>query len=287
MTGSRRLTRQLVLVALCVGGLYFSGRGHLADPPWRHPSSFTDWWEREGSIVAAFSAARVTLMGAGAYWFGLLVTVWASSWLGAKRMLVVLSRSRILGATKALRLAVGASAMGSVLVVAASPSLASPVLGPDPAPVLTNLSAASAGSPQPVLGGVGPVLDPAKSRAGAAPTPPAPARPAPIRSDRPGPQAKRQPEESTAGGLDDGPDRPGGSSAGTLEREWVVRPGDDLWSIAARTLEAAWRKTPSDPQIARYWQRLIESNRARLPDPADPSLLFPADVIFLPPVPSS
>jgi hypothetical protein len=35
--------------------------------------------------------------------------------------------------------------------------------------------------------------------------------------------------------------------------------------------------------VARYWLRLIEANRSHLPDPADPNLLFPGDVLVLPP----
>jgi hypothetical protein len=34
--------------------------------------------------------------------------------------------------------------------------------------------------------------------------------------------------------------------------------------------------------VPAYWARLIEANRSRLPDPADPSLLFPGDVLVLP-----
>jgi hypothetical protein len=35
--------------------------------------------------------------------------------------------------------------------------------------------------------------------------------------------------------------------------------------------------------VGRYWVELIAANRSRLPDPSDPSLLFPGDLVRLPP----
>ncbi|MFV2039551.1 MAG: hypothetical protein ACC660_04860, partial [Acidimicrobiales bacterium] len=45
---------------------------------------------------------------------------------------------------------------------------------------------------------------------------------------------------------------------------WVVETGDHLWGIAEETLLDAWGRQPGEPEIARYWLRLIESNRDRL-----------------------
>ncbi|HSH23480.1 MAG TPA: hypothetical protein VK975_05390, partial [Acidimicrobiales bacterium] len=63
------------------------------------------------------------------------------------------------------------------------------------------------------------------------------------------------------------------------DREWVVAPGDHLWSVATRVLEAAWAMPATDDQVADYWQRLIEANRDRLADPANPDLVFPGQVL--------
>jgi hypothetical protein len=67
-----------------------------------------------------------------------------------------------------------------------------------------------------------------------------------------------------------------------------VRPGDDLWSIAAATVAAAQGpagrdQPPTAGEIATYWGRVLSSNRARLPDPDNPNLIFPGDRIELPP----
>jgi hypothetical protein len=35
--------------------------------------------------------------------------------------------------------------------------------------------------------------------------------------------------------------------------------------------------------VVRYWRRLIDTNRDRLRDPSNPSLVYPGQVIELPP----
>jgi hypothetical protein len=271
----RPIIRQLALVALATGGLYLKGRG-LLEPPMAHPSLLDKWWEDEGPIVAVFSALRLVLLGAGVYWMGLLVLAGALSCLGGRRAIAVFSRSGLLGAKRAAGLAVGASAMGSILVVAASPSLASP--GPaGPAPVLTNLSTAPASAPlrvgrssRPVVTGLGPSTR-------TEPPPATAARRTVVR-----PTAARRTVVPAAPRLFTAP---AGYRPERQPRQWIVQPGDDLWSIAKGTLEVEWGSRPSDPQVASYWREVIQTNRDRLPDPTDPSLLFPADIIYLPPLP--
>jgi len=83
----------------------------------------------------------------------------------------------------------------------------------------------------------------------------------------------------------------GGAASGTAGSGntdvWVVRPGDDLWSIAEATLARAWGHPPADADLARYWWRVVQTNRADLPEPANPSLLFPGDRIAIPPPPAA
>ena len=65
----------------------------------------------------------------------------------------------------------------------------------------------------------------------------------------------------------------------------TLAPGDHLWSVAARTLATAWGRPPAEREVAPYWRLLVELNRSALPDPADPDLVFPGEVLRLPPVP--
>lgn len=64
--------------------------------------------------------------------------------------------------------------------------------------------------------------------------------------------------------------------------EVVVRPGDHLWGIAARTLAARLGRSPSDAEVVPYWQALIEANRDRLVSRDDPDLIVPGQVFHLP-----
>ena len=73
-----------------------------------------------------------------------------------------------------------------------------------------------------------------------------------------------------------------GSPAAARQDEVTVAVGDSFWSIAAD--ELARRGAPaSDRQIVPYWRRLIQHNRAVLVDPGNPDLLYPGQVLTLPP----
>ena len=66
---------------------------------------------------------------------------------------------------------------------------------------------------------------------------------------------------------------------------WTVRPGDNLWSIAASTLRSFLDRDPTDREISTYWMRVIELNRATLPIPSDPDLIFAGSQVRLPSLP--
>ena len=79
-----------------------------------------------------------------------------------------------------------------------------------------------------------------------------------------------QPAEPTAPAA--APAAPAGP--GTYE----VRPGDHLWGIAERVMAERLGREATDAEVAPYWRRLIDLN-----EPADPDLIFPGDVVRLPP----
>jgi hypothetical protein len=84
------------------------------------------------------------------------------------------------------------------------------------------------------------------------------------------------------------PPGPAGPAAdvtgGGVEVEtWTVATGDSFWSIAEQTL-AGPGAAADDRRIAVHWRRLVEANRDRLPDPANPDLLLPGqELVLLPP----
>jgi nucleoid-associated protein YgaU len=65
---------------------------------------------------------------------------------------------------------------------------------------------------------------------------------------------------------------------------WTVAPGDHLWSIATAALTDRWGRHPSDAEVDPYWRRLIEANRANLAHRDNPDLIYPGQVLVLPPV---
>jgi nucleoid-associated protein YgaU len=64
-------------------------------------------------------------------------------------------------------------------------------------------------------------------------------------------------------------------------RTYVVRRGDNLWSIARARLVTEGNADPDETHIARYWRALVAANQATLRS-GNPSLIFPGEVIALP-----
>jgi len=66
----------------------------------------------------------------------------------------------------------------------------------------------------------------------------------------------------------------------------TVARGEHLWSIAARQVATATgnpRAAVAPADIARYWRRVVEVNRPRLRS-GDPNLVYPGEVVELPPL---
>jgi nucleoid-associated protein YgaU len=66
----------------------------------------------------------------------------------------------------------------------------------------------------------------------------------------------------------------------------VVSSGDNLWEISASHLAAASARARievPDGEIAPYWALVCETNRPTLQS-GDPNLIFPGEVVRLPPV---
>jgi hypothetical protein len=74
------------------------------------------------------------------------------------------------------------------------------------------------------------------------------------------------------------------ATTATVDDMWTVAPGDSFWLVAQEHLAATTGASPSEREVTRYWRALIEENRASLPDPLNPDLLFAAAVLVLPPV---
>jgi nucleoid-associated protein YgaU len=74
--------------------------------------------------------------------------------------------------------------------------------------------------------------------------------------------------------------------AATVPSEWQVRPGEHLWAVAEQVLGQAWGRPATDTEIDPYWRALVAANRSRLPDPDNPDLVYPGEVLTVPPPPA-
>lgn len=63
----------------------------------------------------------------------------------------------------------------------------------------------------------------------------------------------------------------------------TVESGDNLWSIADNQLQATAGTEPTTATIIEYWRRLIETNRTTLRS-GDPNLIYPGELVALPPL---
>lgn len=71
-----------------------------------------------------------------------------------------------------------------------------------------------------------------------------------------------------------------------VDRQHVVAPGDNLWTIAAARLSQAKNISPSEltnEEIHAYWVRVIDANERALRS-GNPNLIFPGERIALPPI---
>lgn len=83
--------------------------------------------------------------------------------------------------------------------------------------------------------------------------------------------------------------RPGGPvaahAAGSPQRvAWEVRGGEHFRSIAEAALHEVLGRRPTEAELAPYYRELVDENRGVLADPEDPNLLFPGQVLVIPPV---
>lgn len=79
------------------------------------------------------------------------------------------------------------------------------------------------------------------------------------------------------------PPQPDPEPAATGLRRHTVVAGDHFWSVAESELLAARSRPVSDKEIDPYWRLLVDTNRAEV---LDPDLLFPGQVVVVPPVPT-
>ncbi|MGI8761931.1 MAG: LysM peptidoglycan-binding domain-containing protein [Jatrophihabitantaceae bacterium] len=217
------------------------------------------WVERVGPDAAA-TALAATALWAVALWLGLgLLAVLVAHLPGATGR-AAHRVARTLLPRAVYRLAAGATGLGLLLAPVAAGAQTVP------------LPATTTSAPVPV---------PSWPRSGDEPALPAPALPrsAPSTAQAPTPAPRPAPTRAPtrAPAAPSAPSRtPSPPSPPSTGADVVVRPGDTLWSIAARHVPAP----AAEARIAAEWPRWFGANRATIG--ADPALITPGEVLHAP-----
>jgi hypothetical protein len=303
--------RWLALVA-ALGVLHLCGRGALARPSLGLLPPGPAGASPRPAIETAVAVIRLAALGAGGYLLFIVTVALIGRSLRHRPTVHLAARftppslRTILALATTTGVAVGvagpvAGAAGTRQPPAAAPPTlrwtASPAAGPaDPptlrwtaspaAPPATPTSLKSNG-PAPAGDAAPPTLHwmaPPTARLAAPPSSTAarPARRAVAEPDQP-----RKVRAAVAGRSLPTPPRPvrRPTPAPVNPSGYVIRPGDNFWSIAASRVGVSGPGARADNErVADYWRLLVEANRRNLPVPGQPDLLFPGDRIDLPPV---
>jgi hypothetical protein len=64
--------------------------------------------------------------------------------------------------------------------------------------------------------------------------------------------------------------------------EVIIERGDNMWTLAKARLEELNGRPPTNAEIGPYWRRVVRANQDRIRS-GDPDLIFPGEVLILPP----
>ena len=251
--------------------------GILAPPPLTEPGELARWTVERAPDEAAVAVARLMALASAWYLLASTTATAVARVAGAARLvraaeavstpLVRRLVSGAVGVSLATAAAGGGTAVawagtdlgGSVpTTVEPGGSLSAEV--PGTPPVMRLLAPTEAGAPEPAAAEAGP--------AAAAP-------------DRSGPA-----RDAEAGGPTIEPGDDGAAGSEPAPRSWTVRPGDHLWAVAEQVLIEAWERAPTDAEVDPYWRAVVERNRSVLRVPGNPDLVFPGQVLAVPPPPA-
>lgn len=300
MTGRGTRNMAAWTVTLGVSGLILrlAGDGGLGLSTLGDPFGWASWVERVGPVAAAFSVVRLLAVGA---WLYLVVVTTAGTALRLARahtLVSVLDRLT----PPALRRLLASTVGGITLAVSSGGASLAWTAPPDRTPTTVVAVGTSTGSDaladSPLtltMKRLTPSDGPAASNGvdnsdghdnstGDQPsTPPVTTGPNPTMTMRhlaPGEERRDAAQPATA---------------------WTVAPGESFWSRAEAVVASSGptgnhpgenhpgegkrhptERRPTDADIGSYWLRLIEANRSKLADAANPDLIFPGQVFVLP-----
>jgi len=245
----------LAVLAGTIVGLARLGSGPLATPPLRHPQALPVWLHRSGAPTAVFAVVR--LLALVLAWYLLATTTIGVLARASRvpRLVTTADRFTVPPVRRLLTAAAGAGMSLSLSGIALVPMV----------------GAAPHGWPRPTATRSGPATATASGRP---PTVVVERLP-----DRSGAVLERLPDDDDTATMS--VEAPTAAPAATTTW-WTVRPGESFWSEAERVTRSR-SGAATDVDISGYWTTLIEHNRDRLVDPANPDLIYPGQRFELPP----
>jgi hypothetical protein len=267
-------------LGLTIAGFTALGSGPLAAPPVSDPGAFGAWLDGREPVTAAVALLRLVVLALA--WYLLAVTVLAvlARCTRAVRVIRFADALAVPAVRRLVRGAVGVS-LATGMVASSTAAVASPLPADPGVPPGARTGMVALDDPSPDHRPGEEVPDPET-------TPMVDLGPPATHLD-PAEDDHDAGDEDVAGavGVEVGGDHPegGGASEGGGGAEHTVTSGEHLWAIAAATLADELGRAPSEGEVVPYWQQLIATNRDVLADPANPDLLFPGQLLTLPPVP--
>lgn len=278
MDVNQRLRQMLPLVAwvvaLAVALVTFTaiGTGRLAAPALTDPGSWAQWADGRDPVIATAALLRVVVLGLAWYLLGVTVVGAIARVVRLAAMVRVADALTVPMVRRVLQTSLGVS-LATAVAVSSAPHGG---LRTGPEPVFAGAAQEVDAPSPPRMRPLPPHADPSPAPAPRDDAVPPPLAPDPPRDEAaPGPIP---PPEASPPDLSPTGDAADAADAATV----TVRSGDHLWSIAEHHLGAHLDAAPSDQQVAAYWQRLIDANRDRLADPANPDLILPGQQFVLP-----
>lgn len=252
----------LLALGLAVLVLHVLGHGDLSTPPFGSYGRLRDWLDRRDTATAAFALLRVTTLVVAWYLLGVTVIGLAARLVRRPTIMRLAEVTTVPVVHRLLGTLAGVGLSASTAALVATPFVTGQ--GRPPITSQANGDATSAGSGQ--AGHHSPPRLPNRD--------PAVVMERIARPHDDGQATMRVVEQPPA------PPRPSATSPLPTR---TVQPGDSFWHLAETALTEADRRPPTEAEILPYWHLLIEHNRHRLVDPANPDLIYVGQVFQLPP----
>ncbi len=292
--------------ALVVGTWLFHaiGNGPLAAPP-LDPSAWVLWAEGRDPLVATFAVLRLLVLGLSWYLVGATSIGILARLLRAASLVRIADAITVPALRRVLQGALGISLATAMVTSSVSPSglqardgstITLQIAGDDAvAPVTSaaNITLAALGDDERITlehiqGEDRPLplelLDRARERDAAAE-----AAADGDATDAPevtvGPGSDHDDAHPDAADPDGAAREPGlaGRSASAVAGEHLVVAGESFWTIAEHSMSERLDRRPTEAETAAHWERLVDANRDRLVDHDNPDLIFPGQVLTVPP----